>query len=155
LRDLIGSRASDEADDDDGHLVSLLSTAYQLVTAAMSTEETAPRTSADSQPAAEPPRSSTDAAPAASPPATTTTTADDHTAPRGSTDAPGSARQSTDAAPQPQSQAPAAAAAVATTPAAPASSQAPAPQASEFAHAALKKCVRSSYSSLLSTETGD
>ncbi|GAA5904602.1 hypothetical protein JCM8208_004827 [Rhodotorula glutinis] len=102
----------------------------------MSTEETAPRTSADA------PRASTDAAPppaAASPPASTTT--DDQPAPRASTDAP-----STDtAAPeQQQQQAPAAAAAVATTtttttPAAPASSQAPAPQASEFAHAALKK----------------
>ncbi|GAA5837572.1 hypothetical protein JCM9279_006793 [Rhodotorula babjevae] len=104
----------------------------------MSTEETAPRTSADHQPAADAPRSSADGAPAASPPATTTT--DD--APRASADAPGSARQSTDAAPQQPAPAPtaaAAAAAVATTPAAPASSQAPAPQASEFAHAALKK----------------
>ncbi|TNY23694.1 ras family-domain-containing protein [Rhodotorula diobovata] len=78
-----------------------------------------------------PPRSSTSAADNDDPsPATDSQPASTDAAPP---------RQSQDTTPAVAAAAPTPAAAVATTPAAPASSHAPAPQATEFAHAALKK----------------
>lgn len=94
-----------------------------------------------------PPRSSTSAADNDDPsPATDSQPASTDAAPP---------RQSQDTTPAVAAAAPTPAAAVATTPAAPASSHAPAPQATEFAHAALKKCVPFSLSPLLPTMDPD